>query len=55
MLLAITLLHPFPLRNNFMTLDVYYGELTYQAIEQTEAYTLENFFSKSYYLDVILS
>ena len=30
-----------------MTLDVYYGELTYQYIEQTQAYTLENFFSES--------
>ena len=39
----------FSQRNNFMTLDVYYGELTYEFIEQTQAYTLENFFSKSYF------
>ena len=33
-------------RNNFLSLDVYYGELTYQSIVQTKAYPLDKFFSK---------
>ena len=33
-------------RNNFLALDVYYGELRYELVEQLPLYQLENFFSK---------
>ena len=33
-------------RRNFLILDVYYGELSYELIQQTKAYTLSKFFSK---------
>ena len=40
-------------RNNFLSLDVYYGELTYEFIEQTKAYTTDKFFSKYTFDDFI--
>ena len=33
-------------RDNFLSLDVYYGEMTYELIEQREAYPIEKVFSK---------
>jgi hypothetical protein len=36
--------------NNFIKVHIYYGELKTEQIEQSVAYTLENFFSELYYL-----
>ena len=33
-------------RNNFLTLDIYYGELTRRVVEMTPSYVMESFFSK---------
>ena len=33
-------------RNNFLTLDIYYGELTRRIVEMTPSYVMESFFSK---------
>jgi len=45
-LICLVLRYFFLFSNNFLKIDIYYGQLKYEEIEQKEAYDVVSFFSK---------